>query len=126
VDNPDKRRKALDIQGGNRGFGDEISTLLVVTQDTSIFRDAKERNQAYVDGGLFSMSLLYALHYLKMGCCPLNWSASRQKDMRLRSLLSLAPSEVIIMLIAAGEIPSDLRVAYSPRRSTHEVVTWIS
>lgn len=115
----------LEIQGGNRGFGQEVCRVLVVTSALPAFRDSKERNQGFVDGGLFSMSLMYALHYEGLGCCPLNWSAGREKDKRLRQLLGIPDDELVIVLLGVGHLKDEFRVASSPRRSASEIVTWI-
>lgn len=113
---------ALTIQGGNRGFGEGIGTLLVVTADLSIFRDSKERNQGFVDGGLFAMTLIYALHFLGLGCCALNWSAGRKKDRKLRALLSIPDNELVIVLLGVGHLKEEFRVASSPRRTRDDVL----
>lgn len=120
------REKALQIQGGNRGFGDQVKCLLVICGDYDVFRDSKERNQVWVDGGLFSMSLMYALHYLGLGSCALNWSAGRQKDKRLRAALGIPGNEGVIMLLAVGHLRDEYIVASSPRRNLDEVLSWIA
>lgn len=125
VGDPSLRKQALAVQGGNRGFGQEIGTLLVVTSDLSIFRDSKERNQGFVDGGLFAMTLMYAVHYLGLGCCPLNWSASRAKDRRLRHLLGIPDNELVILLLGVGNLKPSFEVASSPRRARGDVIRWI-
>ena len=117
VTEPELLQKALAIQGGNRGFGHGIRTVLVVTNDLSIFRDSKERNQGFVDGGLFAMTLMYGLHFLGLGCCALNWSASRDKDRRFRALLGIPDNQIVIMLLGVGALKDSFRVASSPRRS---------
>lgn len=116
---------ALKIQGGNRGFGDGIGTLLVVTADLSIFRDSKERNQGFVDGGLFAMTLIYALHFLGLGCCALNWSAGRNKDRKLRALIGIPDNELVIVLLGVGHLKAEFRVASSPRRMRDEVLRMV-
>lgn len=122
VQDPEKLKTALSIQGGNRGFGHEVTSLLVVTTDLSVFRDSKERNQAFVDGGLFSMTLMYALHHAGLGCCPLNWSAGRRKDVRLRRLLGIADHTVVVVLLGVGALKPVFQVASSPRRRSTEVI----
>ena len=62
------------------------------------------------------MSLLYALHYNKLGACPLNWSVERNVEKKLKKKLKIPDSENIIMSISVGHIPNDLSVATSPRK----------
>lgn len=125
VEDEATRVRALEIQGGNRGFGQEVGCLLVVTSTLAAFRDSKERNQGFVDGGLFSMTLMFALHHLGLGCCPLNWSAGRQKDRRLRALLGIPDSELVVVLLGVGHLKNEFLVASSPRRDASEVITWV-
>lgn len=117
ITDPSLMRMALEIQGGNRGFGQEIRALLVVVCDLAVFRDAKERYQGWIDGGMFSMMLLQGLHYLGLGACPLNWSADAGKDRKLRRLLGIPDTELVIMLIGAGHLRDEFVVARSPRRA---------
>ena len=111
----ERARDALDWQPGNRGFGHLASRALVVTTDLQAFSGRGERNQAFIDGGMFAMSLLYALHALKLGACPLAWSMPAPADRKMRHALSVPDSEVVIMMIAVGHLPSQFEVAQSHR-----------
>jgi nitroreductase len=122
VRSPRLKAAALEIQGGNRGFSEQISCLIVVSGTLSAFRDARERNQVWVDGGLFSMSLMFALHFQGLGCCPLNWSAERQRDRALRRLLRIPQEQAIIMLLAVGHLREEYEVASSPRRKIESAI----
>ncbi|MEY4428457.1 MAG: hypothetical protein RLZZ182_1146 [Pseudomonadota bacterium] len=108
-------QRILTLQGGNRGFTQEIPCVLVVTCYVGLFRGARERNQCWIDGGLFAMSLLYALTYQGLASCPLNWSADVSQDRALRQLLQLPDDEVVIMLVAVGHWRDHYKVATSAR-----------
>lgn len=56
-----------ELIAGNTGFQQEVPNYLVVTADVSAFYDTFERNQVYVEAGLFSMALVEALHYYGIG-----------------------------------------------------------
>lgn len=114
--------KCLMYQNGNRGFGQLVDKLLVVTSDLSVFEGIAERNQAFIDGGLFSMSLLYSLTSLKLGACPLNWCASSANDNLLRKSLNIPLNEVVIMLISCGHIPEKFNVPASQRKDLSEIL----
>jgi nitroreductase len=107
--------KLLEIQGCSRGFGDRASAVLVITCDLSFFVDVGERYQAWIDGGMFSMSICLALHDLGYGTCCLNWSKERSTDKKLRVAAGIPGPEQIIMLIAAGTLPEEFNVARSTR-----------
>ena len=114
--------RLLEIQAGSRGFGGQSSTVLIVTCDLTSFVEVAERYQAWIDGGMFSMSLCLALHSLGYGTCCLNWSKERGDDLRLREAAGLPPTEQVIMLIAVGTLREEFQVACSPRLPTDQVL----
>jgi len=115
--------QVLELQGGNRGFGHLVDKLLIVTAELSGYRDISERNGVYVDGGLFSMNLLNALHYEEIAACPLNWYNSNNNDYKLRQLLSLPSSETVVMMIACGGVPNNIKLAYSKKNNINSIYT---
>lgn len=119
------RARVLALQNGNRGFGHTASYALVVTSDLKCFTGATERNEVFVDGGMFAMSLLYALHNQGVGACPLNWMVPKPVDLELRSILPIPGNEKVIMIISVGQMPDKLRVAKSVRRPTKHFVKFI-
>jgi nitroreductase len=109
-------RDMLAIQG-SRGFNHQINKLLVVTNRLTAFSGTGERNQCWIDGGLFAMSLVLGLHAQGIGTCCLNWSKSASEDRAMRRLLKIRTTEVIIMLVAVGKIPPKFTVTRSFRNS---------
>ncbi|MCA1920535.1 MAG: nitroreductase family protein, partial [Flavobacterium piscis] len=116
------KEKALALQNGNRGFGFLADKILVVTEDLNYFLSIAERNEAYINGGMFSMNLLYALHFYGIGACPLNWCAEKSNDMALRKLCLIPENEIIIMMIAIGGIPDKFMLASSPRIRPESII----
>jgi nitroreductase len=121
---PKHKKVILDLQNGNRGFGEQIDTLIVVTCDLQSFMSVGERNEAWIDGGMFSMSLVLALHSVGLGTCCLNWSVRQEQDRELRDTIAVPEAEVIVMLIAVGHIPERLSVARSARKPLNDVLFW--
>jgi len=111
------REKVLNCQMGNSGFGQQAKSALVITVDRECFFTAGERNQCWIDGGLFSMSLVYALHSLGLGTCCLNWSVTKERDKLLRSVIDIKESEAVIMMVAVGHLKENFKVAMSARKS---------
>ena len=111
----------LNHQSGNRGFGHSADKVIVVTSDLETFFASSERNQPFIDGGLFSMSLMYALHHLGLGSCPLNWCVNAIRDRRFRAAYDIPDNEVVIMLISVGYLPEQLDVPQSGRRPVDEI-----
>lgn len=113
----------LKYQNGNRGFGSSAQAILIVTSDLKCFLDASERYQPWIDGGMFSMNLVLALHAKGLGTCCLNWSQTDSNDIAMRDALGLPDGETIVMLIAVGKIPEELPVARSHRAEIEHVLT---
>jgi nitroreductase len=125
IKNKERMLQVFELQNGNRGFGHLTNTLLVITSDISLFQ-GNERNEPFLNAGLFSMTLLYALHFHKIGACLLNWAASNSNDNKLRTLLQIPDNEQIAVLIACGYLPDEFKIAISPKLGaieiTHEII----
>lgn len=119
---PEEMARLLQIQSGSRGFGEQASAVLVVTSDLRSFLGVAERYQAWIDGGMFAMSLCLALHDLGYGSCCLNWSKEPDADKAMRATMGLAPYQQIIMLIAVGTLPEAFSVARSYRPPVDQVL----
>lgn len=113
------------IQGGSRGFSSDIDKLLVVGVDLSEFYLIGERNECWVDGGIFLQSLLICLHANGVGACPLNWCVSDQVDQEARKIVPIEDSTVIIALTAVGHLKEVTKFARSERRPIEDVLKFI-
>lgn len=122
VDDEEKKKALLALQNGNRGFGHLIPSLAVITSDSGAFFDASERHEPYVDGGLFAMSLMYALLSQGLATCCLNWCVAPANDKALRKLLKLSESESVVMLMAIGFPAPNTDVPRSPRKPLDSVL----
>lgn len=107
----------LKVQGGNRGFGHLTNKLIVVTSDLNVLWGEGERYQAFIDGGLVAMNLLYSLHYHKIGACILNCSNSVNKDKRMRKVTNIDDSHSFIAMISCGYLPDDFKIAASKKNN---------
>lgn len=114
--------RILRYQNGNQGFGANVPTVALITVELSHFAGAHERNQAWIEGGIFSTSLMWALHGLGLSSCMLNLSIRASEAKRLRQAAGAADSEVPIMMIAIGHPRDGYRIARSPRRSSEQII----
>lgn len=117
------KAKALSHQNGNLGFGHLASHVLIVGSDRSCFASIGERNQPWVEAGMFAMSLVYALHAQGLGTCCLNWSVEPDRDKDLKQALAIPESLAIGMMIAVGALPDEILVAESRRMSLEQLVS---
>ena len=126
IQNKIKIDEILDIQGGLTGFRDNINQIIVLTSDRNYFFSVGERNQLYVDGGIFLMNLLYSLHYHKIATCCANWGKEYKDDLKAEKILDLKPSEKIICVVALGYIEDNIKYTLSKRRTVDEILTFVN
>lgn len=116
---------ALSFQNGNRGFGEKIGALAIVTADQRAFTSAGELHQDYVDGGIFAMSLLLAAHARQLGGCMLNWSVDAGRDRAMRRALGISEYETVITMIGFGVPVERFNIALSPRVPAEARLHWL-
>jgi len=119
--NKELRDKFLSVQNGNKGFGEHLSSLLVVTGKLSSFF-SYERNQVFIDGGMFAMSLVLALHAKGLGTCCLNTSYTAEKNEAFNKVTTLDEDCVPIMFIGVGHLKESYKVPVSSRKALEELV----
>lgn len=116
------KRNLLSLQNGNAGFGDRAPHIAVITADAASFFDASERHEPFVDGGLFTMSLVYALLSQGVVSCCLNWCVPVAIDRELHRRFGIPDSERVIMMLAFGYPLEDNVVPLSPRKAEERVL----
>ncbi len=116
------RQAILQYQNNSSSWRNDADRLLVVTSDLRCYEGSRERSAAFVDGGLFAMTLVYSLHSLGLGTCCLNLNVRPSVAKELRKALGMSESEVLIMLIASGVMKDHFQVARSARRKNDGVL----
>ena len=111
---PEARRRMLEHQNGNRGFGHLAGAVMMITSDLRDFTDYGERNQCWSDGGMFAMSLANALHAQGLSTCMLNSATICRKDRILHRALGIPDHEAVITFMAVGHMPETIELAASP------------
>ncbi|MGF3052679.1 nitroreductase family protein [Microbacterium sp. YY-03] len=107
--------EARVFQNGNRGI-DPIPVLAVVTVDARMFNGRGERNQGWIEGGIFGASLVYAFHALGVDTCMLNMSVTNAVADGLRKSIGLADHDLVITMIAVGYAEEGALAPRSARR----------
>ena len=116
IANKELIREILSLQNGNRGFGNRADKLIIVTSDLQCWGGPNERFGPFLDAGIYTMNLLYSLHFSKIGAIALNWYSSIENDVKLRSLAFIPDNEVIAVIIACGGLHDNFKIAKSKRR----------
>jgi len=121
VEDKDLAREVLKHQ---RGFGypKMPEVLLAITVSNTTYLSPVERNQGFVDGGLFAMSVMYGLEYEGLAAVPLNACMYAKDQKAVRALLDIDDSDVIIMFMAIGAFPDESVVPISDRKSADTFV----
>jgi len=115
ISDPTDVRRALELQGGARGFAHQVPMVAVITSNLRSYWGGGERMQAWTDGGMFAMSFLLGLHACGVGSVCLNWSKTEALDREFHHVFGLPEEEAIVMLIGFGGLKEEYRVAASPR-----------
>lgn len=116
--------KTLNIQGGLRGYK-LPPAILVTTVDNLAYSNIEDRNIGYIDGGLFTMTLLYSLQEKGIGSCLLNTSFSPEKDSNIRKKLGITDNEIFINIIPIGNLDKHSKVCNSHRVDVTKIVKFI-
>ncbi len=114
-------KAALDLQGGFSGYK-MPPKLLLVTCDLSAFLFAAERNQPFIDGGLFMMTLLLGLEQLGLGSCSLNTAMNAEREQTIRRILGIPENEIFIAFVAVGHVDPTVLTPQSKRIPVDEVL----
>lgn len=118
-------KKTFELQRGLTTNGENLQQMLLVTSNREYMNGPHERNQTYIDGGMFTMSLIYALTYRNIATCALNTNFSLKKEKKMREILDIPLSEDLIAFIAIGSYAEENSYAKSPRDSYKEIITKI-
>jgi len=123
VSDPAIVREILDLQGGFRSESEGIRQLLLVTADlTFTYMEGMDRQQPYIDGGIYLMNLLYALHYHGVGACAGNASLLPRDEERILSLAGCRESEALIAIVPIGFPATPILTTPSRRRPPEETL----
>lgn len=111
----EQTHELLAWQEGAKGFDKDVPMAILVTANLNAFL-AWEPHQAYVDGGMYAMTLIYALHAQGLGTVPLSTGFKEKKIRRLHKKFSIPENEVPIVIIGIGCLLDNFNVAISERK----------
>lgn len=116
-------RHLLGLQGGANGFSGRVHNLFIISSESTAWGGLGQRNQAFVDGGIFSNMLMLSLNAHGFGCCSLNLAVSNDKETAIKKLANIHARERLIMMVAFGIVcENNLKVAKSPRLPTNLIL----
>ena len=113
-----------NFHNGSRGFGEKADKWLLITSEQGAWAH-DQSSSAYVDVGIFTMNLLYALHYYGIVACTLNVNLNVKQKEKLRKLISYSKSEIPVLFIAIGKPTDNFMIAKSRRLKADRITTII-
>lgn len=116
-------KECLRIQNGIQGMANNLSGVIVITCDDQYFGNLNERNQSFIDGGIFTMNILYALTFNKIASCALNADLNTRRMKQIRKLVTIPESENIIAFISYGSYPEVCRFPISNRDNAADITS---
>ena len=122
--NENKKNEIFKLQGGCNGFYKDMQAAILICSDMRGY-GIQELHQAYVDGGLYAMNLLYCLHYQGLATIPLTMGNKLQKTKTFKKEMSIPEYEVPVILIGIGSFKESYRVAVSERNPYQNYCTFI-
>ena len=120
----EKRQELFNLQLGCNGFSEDMQYAILICGDIRGY-NINELYQLYVDGGIYSMNLLYALHYLGVAAIPLTMAHKKSRTKLIKKRLDIPENEMPVLLIGVGSYKEQYKVAVSERKSFEEYCNFI-
>ena len=89
------------------------AAILVCGDLTSYY--LSELNLPYVDGGLYGMNLMLALHHCGLASIPLTMGLTASNLKKIKREMGVPENEVPVLLIGVGSYKDEFRAAVSYR-----------
>lgn len=119
-----KKNDLLAWQGGCNGFYEGIDTAILVACNVESYF-LHEITLPYVDGGLYAMTLMYALHSQGLGSIPLTCGQMSSKLKVLYRRYDIRDNEVPVVIIGVGNLKEKFEVAVSNRYDYKTYTTFV-
>ncbi len=111
----EEAHELLRMQGGCKGFCDDIPCCIVVTADMKGFL-GHEPFQCFIDGGLYAQNLINALHFVGLGDIPLSCGFFSDQLLPMQRRFQIPENEVMVVIIGTGLMTDNVKVAISTRK----------
>ena len=108
------RNRMFSLQGGCKGFSEDMQYAILICGDIRGY-NINELSQVYVDGGIYAMNLLYALHFEDVAAIPLTMAHKQNMIKRIKREMGLPENEMPILLVGVGSYKESYKVAVSQR-----------
>lgn len=117
---PEIVKKLSAVPGGVSGY--ELPSVVVVVGRYDGYFDIRDINAPIIDSSLAIMSFLYAAETLGLGTVCINWPNLLDREEKIRKIINIESSEVVVMLIGLGYPLDTGKVPFSGKRPSDYVV----
>ena len=112
-------------QMGDQGWTGNSDRLFVITSNLNYFSGIYERNQCYIDSGMFAMQFILALHAQNIGSCCKLYVRSPGMDKQFYKITGIPKNEIPTVLILAGHYKEETTVVpQSQRLNSNNIITF--
>lgn len=111
----DKIEDILILHGGMRGHAENIGALIILTIKIGLLSHPEERNQGFIDGGLYLMNIIYALTNVGYATCILNAALKLSIEQKIRKIIGIEEDRILISFISIGNLNSTNLLTKSER-----------
>ncbi|WP_071131745.1 nitroreductase family protein [Enterococcus timonensis] len=118
-------QETLKLQNGIQGMAENVSGVILVTSDLSYFGHLNERNESFIDGGIYLMNLLYSLTHYQIASCALNSNLNLTKMKEVRNLLHIPENENLIAFVSFGSYPDTFKTPVSNRDVVEDMTSFL-
>jgi nitroreductase len=125
-DQEDLKNKVGAIPMGIRANYKNIPVFAVVVGRLSAYLSERDRHVIYIDGGLASMSLMFALETLGLSSVPINWPDIEFIEQQMEKIIPLSEDERPMMLIGIGYADPDGGIPYSQKKTPDQLLIFNS
>jgi len=115
----EQKNKMFANQGGCKGFYEDMQYAILICGDQRNY-NLYELYQAYVDGGLYGMNLMYALHSQGLATIPLTMGQKLGDIAKIKGTMGLPEYDIPVLLIGVGSYKEEYKVAASVRKDYHK------
>lgn len=116
-----QRDRIFSLQGGCKGFWQDMQYAILICGDIRGY-NINELSQVYVDGGIYAMNLLYALHFEGAAAIPLTMCHKQRVIKNIKKEMNIPENEVPVLLIGVGSYKDTYKVAVSKRYDYNDYV----
>lgn len=100
------------------------ANYFIITFDVNSFYFLGERNQGWLNSGLFCMNFVNALHSLGIGSCIAQFANSPKEEKILKDKLSISKSERIAVIVVCGYYDNSSKIPVSSRKDKEEILNY--